>query len=120
MVMSPIAVFIFSLTGWKMGWAYGPEHLIRNLHIAHQNCVYACPTPLQEALAVSLEKEVPLLNTPDSFFIKMALDLKERRDLMAKAVKETGMTPVVPEGGYFMMVNWKALGKRPNAIENIM
>ena len=41
----------FSVTGWKLGWAIGPEHLIRNCQVVHQNCVYACPTPTQEVVA---------------------------------------------------------------------
>jgi kynurenine--oxoglutarate transaminase/cysteine-S-conjugate beta-lyase/glutamine--phenylpyruvate transaminase len=99
----------FSLTGWKLGWSYGPAHLMRNLQIAHQNCVYACQTPLQEALGAQLEKEIKRLNTPDSFFYKMVTDLKQRRDLMVRSVRDSGMIPVVPDGGYFMMVNWKPL-----------
>ena len=34
----------FSLTGWKLGWTYGPSHLMKNLCVAHQNCVYTCNT----------------------------------------------------------------------------
>lgn len=94
-----------------MGWSYGPAHLMRNLQIAHQNCVYACPTPLQEALGASLEKEIKRLNTPDSFFYKMATDLKQRRELMVRSVREAGMVPVVPDGGYFMLVNWRPMGE---------
>ena len=41
----------FSVTGWKLGWAVGPQHLIRNCQVVHQNCVYTCPTPLQDAVA---------------------------------------------------------------------
>lgn len=37
----------FSVTGWKLGWAYGPEHLMRNLFVAHQNALYTCVTPTQ-------------------------------------------------------------------------
>ena len=29
----------FSVTGWKLGWAVGPEHLIKNCGVVHQNCV---------------------------------------------------------------------------------
>ena len=32
----------FSVTGWKLGWAYGPAHLLYNLQVVHQNCVYTC------------------------------------------------------------------------------
>jgi len=99
----------FSLTGWKMGWAYGPANLIKNLQVAQQNCVYTCNTPLQEALGAGLEGEVKRLGTPDSFFVKMVTDLKQRRDMMSRAIKDCGMIPIIPEGGYFMMVNWTPL-----------
>ena len=41
----------FSVTGWKLGWAVGPQNLLRNCQVVHQNCVYTCPTPIQEAVA---------------------------------------------------------------------
>jgi len=99
----------FSLTGWKLGWTYGPSHLIKNLQVAHQNCVYTCQTPGQEALGAALEKEIKRLGTANSFFLKMVTDLKSRRDMMAKALRDAGMIPIVPEGGYFMLANWKPL-----------
>jgi len=99
----------FSLTGWKLGWSYGPAHIMKNLHIAHQNMVYTCATPSQEALGISLEREFVKLNTKESFFYKMATDLKERREKMTKAVEEIGLKPLIPDGGYFMLVNWKNL-----------
>lgn len=99
----------FSLTGWKLGWAYGPAPLLQNMQVAHQNCVYTCQTPGQEALAAALELEIKKLGTRDSFFYKMVTDLKGRRDMMTRACKEVGMIPVVPEGGYFMLANWRPL-----------
>merc|ERR1719273_2404058 len=56
----------FSVTGWKLGWAVGPEHLIRNCGVVHQNCVYTCPTPIQEAVARGFEKEMSRLEQEDS------------------------------------------------------
>ena len=37
----------FSVTGWKIGWAYGPENLLSNLKLVHQNAVDICNTPTQ-------------------------------------------------------------------------
>jgi kynurenine--oxoglutarate transaminase/cysteine-S-conjugate beta-lyase/glutamine--phenylpyruvate transaminase len=37
----------FSVTGWKIGWAYGPAKLLTNLQVIHQNSVYTCTTPIQ-------------------------------------------------------------------------
>jgi len=99
-----------SLTGWKLGWAYGPAKLIRNLQIAHQNCTYMCQTPEQEAVAVALEKELTNLGTPASYFHKLREDLKEKRDFLVEAVRESGMNPVIPQGGYFLLTNWTPLG----------
>lgn len=37
----------FSVTGWKLGWSYGPEYLMKPMQLFHQNCVYVCSTLLQ-------------------------------------------------------------------------
>ena len=37
----------FSVTGWKLGWSYGPAKLMHNLQVVHQNTLYTCSTPLQ-------------------------------------------------------------------------
>jgi aspartate/methionine/tyrosine aminotransferase len=37
----------FSVTGWKLGWAYGPAHLVRNLCVAHQYALHFVVTPIQ-------------------------------------------------------------------------
>lgn len=38
---------LLTVTGWKVGWAYGPAKLLANLQVIHQNCVYTCTTPNQ-------------------------------------------------------------------------
>lgn len=48
----------FSVTGWKLGWIYGPAHLIHPLVLVHENCVYTCNTAVQEAVAVGFETEM--------------------------------------------------------------
>ncbi|KAK0179578.1 hypothetical protein PV327_005317 [Microctonus hyperodae] len=99
----------FIATGWKIGWAYGPANLIRNLQVVHQNSVYTCATPLQEALAIGFEEELKKYGQPDSYFTSLAVQLLPKRDYMTKFLTEVGMSPTVPEGGIFMMANWKAL-----------
>jgi len=101
----------FSVTGWKLGWAYGPAALMRNLQVVHHNTLYACCTPLQEALARSFEHEMSLMGTPECYFTSLAQELVAKRDYMAKFLSDCGMSPVVPEGGYFMMADWTSLDK---------
>ncbi|XP_033229359.1 kynurenine--oxoglutarate transaminase 3 isoform X2 [Belonocnema kinseyi] len=99
----------FSVTGWKIGWAYGPANLLRNLQVVHQSMVYTCSTPIQEAVAIGFEEESARFGQPDCYFVSLAKELLPKRDYMAKFLTDVGMSPTIPEGGYFMMANWSGL-----------
>ncbi|XP_073707620.1 kynurenine--oxoglutarate transaminase 3 isoform X2 [Garra rufa] len=101
----------FSVTGWKLGWSIGPEHLIKHLQTVMQNSLYTCPTPLQEAVGQGLLRDFELMGQPDCYFTSLAVELEGKRDRMAAMLRQTGMTPVVPEGGYFMIVDVTALNQ---------
>lgn len=101
----------FSVTGWKLGWAYGPANLMVNLQMVHQNCVYTGTTPIQEAVAISFEKEISRLGSDECFFVQLPKELEAKRDMMAKALSDAGMKPVIPEGGYFMLTDWSPISK---------
>lgn len=99
----------FSVTGWKLGWAYGPANLMVNLQMIHQNSVYTGATPIQEATAIAFEKELQRLGQEDCYFISIAKELQAKRDYMADFLVEVGMKPTIPEGGYFMLADWRPL-----------
>ncbi|BES93857.1 Aminotransferase class I and II [Nesidiocoris tenuis] len=107
----------FSVTGWKTGWAYGPAHLIHNLQVVHQNNLNSINTPTQEAIARSLEEEVARRDSPDCYLVSLARELRGKRDFMAKFMTEIGMVPTIPEGGYFMMVDWTPLASKVGLAE---
>ncbi|CAG0913864.1 unnamed protein product [Notodromas monacha] len=107
----------FSVTGWKLGWAYGPAELIRNLQVAHQNAIYTCCTPIQDAVARAFELEMSRLSSPECYFNSISVELQTKRDFMVKFLKEAGMVPVIPEGGYFMLANWEPLA--PKLLEHL-
>ncbi|KAM3966584.1 kynurenine aminotransferase [Aphomia sociella] len=99
----------FSVTGWKIGWAYGPAKLMKNLHVVHQNCVYTCCTPIQEAVARAFEFELARYNSPECYFFSLAHELVAKRDYLVRALKEVGFKPTVPDGGYFVIADWTNL-----------
>ncbi|KAF5276824.1 hypothetical protein FQA39_LY06376 [Lamprigera yunnana] len=107
----------FSVTGWKTGWAYGPPNLMHNLQMVHQNCVYVCTTPIQEAIARGFEYELPRLGQDDCYFISLPRELETKRDYMVKFLTESGMKPIIPEGGYFIMADFSSLVPRTNLSE---
>lgn len=85
----------FSVTGWKIGWAYGPENLIRPLQLIHQNTIYTCSTPTQEAVAVAFEIEINRLDQPDSTWKELSEMLEVKRDKIAGFLASAGMKPIV-------------------------
>ncbi|XP_019936974.2 kynurenine--oxoglutarate transaminase 3 [Paralichthys olivaceus] len=101
----------FSVTGWKLGWSIGPEHLIKHLQTIMQNTLYTCPTPLQEAVAQGLLLNCELMGQPECYFSSLAEELEGKRDRLASILLEVGMTPVIPEGGYFMLVDVTSLNQ---------
>lgn len=104
----------FSVTGWKLGWAYGPANLITNLQMVHQNSVYTSATPIQEAVASGIEFELSRFDSPECYFKSFAQELKVKRDVMADFLQDAGMRPIIPDAGYFMFADWSKLGESCN------
>ncbi|GMR31954.1 hypothetical protein PMAYCL1PPCAC_02149 [Pristionchus mayeri] len=100
----------FSVTGWKLGWAIGPDHLLAPIKAVHQNCVFTCSTPTQHAVAEAMEDELKIMDDhPEKSYLRTGLssELVAKRDRLTSMVREAGMTPIVPESGYFMMAGFK-------------
>lgn len=100
----------FSMTGWKLGWAYGPANLIKNLCVVHQTAIYTCATTVQEAAARAFEHEISILDTPDSYFQNISKELKPKMLYLSKVLQENGFKPIIPDGGYFLISNWTKFG----------
>ncbi|XP_022644470.1 kynurenine--oxoglutarate transaminase 3-like isoform X2 [Varroa jacobsoni] len=101
----------FSITGWKIGWAYGPANLLCALQLVHQNCVYTCPTPIQQAIAVGLEIETAKIGKEDSYWKSLVEELEPKRDRICKFLQSVNMNPTVPQGGYFLTSDFSQFAK---------
>ncbi|XP_009633394.1 kynurenine--oxoglutarate transaminase 3 [Egretta garzetta] len=99
----------YSVTGWKLGWSIGPQNLIKHLQVVHQNTLYTCPTPLQEALAQAFWIDYKRMDDPECYFYSLSRELESKRDRMAQLLQEAGLKPVIPDGGYFMIVDVSTL-----------
>lgn len=99
----------FSVTGWKIGWAFGPKNLIKFVQLIHQTAIYTVATPLQIAISLALENEMSMLSSNTSYWHVLRSDLREKRDKMANILTKAKMNPIVPEGGYFMLADFSSL-----------
>lgn len=102
----------FSATGWKIGWAIAPANLLSNLQMVHQNSVYTCSTPTQEALAIAFETELSRLGSTESYFKSLSQELQMKRNFMAEFLTNVGMKVTIPEGCYFLMADWSPLADK--------
>lgn len=66
---------------------------------------------------MGFEEEMEIFGQENCYFVSLAKELMPKRDYMAKFLTEVGMSPTVPEGGYFMVANWSALANKVNLSE---
>ncbi|OXU30506.1 hypothetical protein TSAR_011543, partial [Trichomalopsis sarcophagae] len=102
----------FSVTGWRVGWLYGPSELLSNVRAVHFKLVYSDPTPSQIAVAAAMNNFRKDLDRPNSYLSSYLKELQSKRNDVVDMLEEIGMSPIVPEGGFFVMANWTALSWR--------
>lgn len=88
----------FNMTGWRLGYAAGPEEIIRRMSLL-QDLIYVCPvTPLQHALTTALHFTV-------DYYAEMQASYLQKRDLMVAGLRDIGFKVKTPEGAYYLMLD---------------
>ena len=94
---------IFSMTGWKVGFACAAPALIRAVSKAHQYLAFTTPPNLQTGVAFGLGK-------PASYFGEVRAEFARSRDRLAAALGASGFAVLPSEGTYFLCLDLKASG----------
>ncbi len=92
-----------AMTGWRLGYAVGPEHLIAAMRKIHQYTIMSAPTISQDAIAATLhliEDEVEA----------MRLEYDRRRRLIVSGFNELGLSCFEPRGAFYAFPNITASG----------
>ena len=92
-----------SMTGWKIGYVFGPPRLTEAVRSAHQFLTFCAAAPLQSALAGALER------LPD-FFPTLLAEYQERCEVAMQILKNAGLEPLRPQGTYFLLADVRVLG----------
>lgn len=95
----------FSATGWKVGWGVGPAHLVHAITSVQQWVNFSAPTPNQDAIAQCLLEARKPYEGYDTYYKWVAEEYKRKRGLLCSALKDAGMNPIVPDGGFFIMTD---------------
>jgi N-succinyldiaminopimelate aminotransferase len=95
----------FSFTGWKVGWACAPAHLIDAVRTVKQYLTFANAAPLQPAIAVGL-------GLPGAYFDGLAAGLAAKRDVLCAGLAAAGFEVYRPAGTYYVTADIRPLGER--------
>ncbi len=91
-----------SFTGWKVGWATGPQLLVSAVRTSKQFLTYVASGPFQYAAAVGL-------GLGSDHFTAFAADLQSKRDRLLAGLSTAGFTVFKPRGTYFITTDISSL-----------
>ena len=97
----------YSMTGWRLGYAGGPEELIRNMtKLQNQNT--GNPSSISQAAAIAA------LNGPQDLVAERSAEFQARRDMVVDMINDAaGLTCRKPEGAFYVYPNCAGLiGRR--------
>jgi len=90
----------FSVTGWKIGWTISPPAIAHAILMGHQWIPFTVATPLQEAVGVGME-----LAPERDYFRWLSQMYRAKRDKLLDVLEEVDLTPVRPDGSYFILAD---------------
>lgn len=93
----------FAMTGWRLGYACGPEHIIKQMTKIHQFAIMCAPTTSQYAAVEALkngEKDVE----------SMRQAYNQRRRFLMNAFKEMNLECFEPFGAFYVFPCIKEFG----------
>jgi aminotransferase len=90
---------IYSITGWRIGYAIAPAHVIEAAsHI--NDLVYVCPpTPLQYGVINGLE------TLPETYYAEAARSHQKKRDHFIGVLNDVGLKADYVKGAYYVLAD---------------
>jgi aminotransferase len=88
----------YSITGWRLGYAIAPKHIMDKIKQFHDFNAVGAPSPLMEAAVVGLEM-------PDSYYEEFTAHYAHMKKIFTGGLKDIGIPFSDPEGTYFLLVD---------------
>ncbi len=93
----------YAMTGWRLGYALGPEELIAKMTVLHQYAIMSAPTTAQYAA-------IEALKNGDEDIDKMRGEYDLRRRLIVSGFRKMGFECFEPEGAFYVFPCIKSTG----------
>jgi aspartate aminotransferase len=97
----------YAMTGWRIGYAGGPKHLIKAMAKVQSQCTHG-PCSISQAAAIAA------LDGPQEIVRERSQMFQQRRDFVVEALNRApGMHVPVPEGAFYVFPSCEGvIGKR--------
>ena len=93
----------YSVTGWRVGWTLASPDLAESIRKVHDFLTVGAAAPLQQAGVLAL-------NSPESYYEKLATTYRGRRDKMLGLLERAGFRCYRPSGAYYIMTDVSGFG----------
>jgi aminotransferase len=88
----------YSITGWRLGYAVGPEEVIEGVKKVHDFLTVGAASPLQEAATVGL-------NFGPEYYEGLRQMYTKKKDFFVQGLDRIGLKHTVPQGSYFILID---------------
>lgn len=88
----------YSITGWRLGYAIAPQHLMDRIKQFHDFNTVGAPSVLMEAAIAGLDM-------PDSYYAEFGAHYTHMKELFTKGLDQIGIPYTDPQGAYFVLAN---------------
>jgi len=93
----------FAMTGWRLGYAFGPQRILEQMVKIHQFAIMCAPTNSQYAA-------VEAMNNGEEDVQMMRTSYNQRRRFVMEQFKEMGLSCFEPEGAFYLFPSIKEFG----------
>lgn len=97
----------YSLTGWRLGYTIAPENITERIKKVHDFLTVGAAAPLQEAIVTGL-------NFGQDYYDELKEKYTHKRNLFCKGLDDIGLVHNVPQGAYYILIDFKEQMKKAN------
>ena len=88
----------YSITGWRLGYAIAPKHIMDKIKQYHDFTTVGAASPLMEAAIVGLDM-------PDSYYQEFGQHYADMKKLFLDGFNQIGIPYTDPQGAYFVLAD---------------
>lgn len=103
----------YAMTGWRVGYAAGPAHLIGAMRKLHQYLIMSAPTAAQWAALKAIE-------SGDPFVEEMRAEYNRRRHLIVQGLNAIGLSCIEPQGAFYAFPSVESTGLDDNTFAELL